>query len=183
MELTAIKKPVFTIDIPTIGKISCRTCTVAEHRRLRAGRDLRNVLERVAVGDIPQTLKAIDIIWSKMYLKKIEDYCNANMDALVLPSAGDFGKPGDKNKECFLQIYTTTDKLVADYAHLSFIEIQDIDIIDYRLIAADAFKHSVLTNKPDGIDYLNGCYCNMHNIFSVEKLRSGSSTEVIITEG
>lgn len=182
MDVTAIRKPVFIIEVPTIGKIPCRTCTVADHRRLRTKRDLRNVLERVAVGDIPQTLRTIEIIWAEMYLNEIEKYCRRNMDALEIPTGGSTGKPGE-NQKCMLNIFTSTDKLVADYAHLSFIEIQDIDIIDYRLLAADAYKYLIMTNKTDGIDFLNGCYCNMHNIFSMDKLTRKNSNEVLITEG
>ena len=178
MDITAIRKPVFNIDIPTIGKIPCRTCTVADHRRLLVMRDLRNVLERVSFGDIPQTLKTVEIIWAKMYLKEIESYCRKNPDALMIPTQGGAGD-GEK---CLLDIFTSADKLVADYAHLSFIEILEIDIIDYRLLAADAYKHMILTNKVDGIKYLNGCYCNMHNISSAEKLTRKNNTEVMITE-
>ena len=109
-----------------------------------------------------------------------DEFVEKNKDALAIPSDG--GKSAKDNKECFLSVHTFIDKLVADYAHLSFIQINEIDIIDYKLLAADAYKHMVLTNKPDAVDFLNGCYCNMHDVFSVEKLKRRSA-EVIISEG
>lgn len=180
MELLAIRKPIFTIDVPTIGRISCRTCTVADHRKICVMRDLRSILERVTVEDIPKTLKTIDIMWAKLYLNEIEQYTRDNMDVLAVPSCGEAEDDAEKS---LLKIHTVVDKLVADYAHLSFIEIQDIDIIDYRLIAADAYKHMVMTNKPDAVEYLNECYCNMHEICSMNKIKPGGNTEIMISEG
>ena len=181
MEITAIRKPIFEIDVPTIGKISCRTCSVADHRKLCVMRDLRSILERVTLEDIPQTLKTIDIIWTKLYLNEIEQYTRNNMDVLMIPASGD--SEDEEKEKCLLKIHTVVDKLVADYTHLSFIEIQDIDIIDYRLIAADAYKHMIMTNKPDAVAYLNGCYCNMHEICSMNKIKPGGNTEIMISEG
>jgi len=181
MELFAIKKPVFVIDVPTIGKISCRTCTVADYRRLCVMRDLRNVLERVAVEDVPQTLKAIEMIWAKLYLKEIDEYTQENMDVLAVPSSGD--QDESEEEKCLLKIHTVLDKLAADYAHLSFIEIQEIDIIDYRMIAADAYKYMIMTNKPDAVEYLNGCYLNMHEICSMNKIKPGGGSGITISKG
>ena len=176
-ELTAITKPVFMVDVPMIGKISCRTCSVSDYRKLRFLRELRDILERVCVEDIPKTLRTSEIMWAKLYRDAIDDYVKQNMDALMMPQ----GVKDDDTEEQLFRIYTTEEKLVADYAHLSFIEILDIDIIDYKLIAADAYKHMIMTNKTDAVEYLNGCWLNMHEICSAEKLKQGS--EIIISEG
>lgn len=165
MEITAIKKPVFTIDVPTIGKISCRTCTLREYKQLQTLQGLRNVLENVVIGDIPQTLKAVEIIWAKLYLGAVDDFIGKNKDFLMMPSDG---KEKEQEK-CRLKILTMPEKLAADYTGLNFCEILDLDIIDFKLISADAYKFLVMQNKPDAVKYLNGCYAFMHDLFSADQ--------------
>lgn len=175
MEITAIRKPVFEIDVPTIGKISCRTCTLREFKQLQALRGLRNVLESVAVVDIPETLKAIEIIWAKKYLEAIGNFIEKNKDLLMLPSNG----KESEQEECRLKILTIPEKLAADYTGLNFNEILDLDIIDFKLISADAYKYLIMQNKPDAVKYLNGCYAQMHDLFTADQ-KFASDTITII---
>ena len=174
MELTAIKKPVFSIDVPTIGKIACRTCSLREYKQLQTFNGLRNILEKTAVGNIPQTLKAIEIIWAKKYKEAIDSFTDANKDFFSIPTDG----KEDKKDECRLKILTMPEKIVSDYTGLNFSEILELDIIDFRLITADAYKYLIMQNKPDAVKYLNGCYAYMHDLFTADQ--DFSDTEITI---
>lgn len=175
MEITAIKKPVFEIDVPTIGKISCRTCSLREHKQVKALRSLRSVLENVTEGDVPQTLKAIEIIWARKYLAAIDSFIRSNADYLSIPTDG----KEDSTEECRLKILTIQEKLASDYTGLSFIELSDLDIIDFNLIVADAYKHMIMANKPDAVKYLNGCYAYMHDMFTADKSSTADTITII----
>ena len=175
MEITAIRKPIFTIDVPTIGKISCRTCSLREYKQLRTLRGLRNILENIAVNDIPQTLKTAEIIWAEKYLKAVDDFIHDYRDFLELPTDGK-----EKEQEiCRLKILTMPEKIAADYTGLDFNEILDLDIIDFKLITADAYKYMIMQNKPDAVKYLNGCYAYMHDLFTAEQNFSADSITII----
>lgn len=175
MEITAIKKPVFEIDVPTIGKISCRTCSLREHKQVKALRSLRSVLENVTEGDVPQTLKAIEIIWARKYLAAIDGFVKDNADYLSVPTDG----KDDSTEECRLKILTMPEKLAADYTGLNFMELLDLDIIDFDLIVADAYKHMIMANKPDAVKYLNGCYAYMHDLFTADQSSAADTITII----
>lgn len=175
MEITAIKKPVFEIDVPTIGKISCRTCSLREHKQVKALRSLRSVLENVTDGDVPQTLKAIEIIWARKYLAAIDGFVKDNADYLSVPTDG----KDDSTEECRLKILTMPEKLAADYTGLNFMELLDLDIIDFDLIVADAYKHMIMANKPDAVKYLNGCYAYMHDLFTADQSSAADTITII----
>lgn len=175
MEITAIKKPVFNIDVPTIGKISCRTCSLREHKQVKALRSLRSVLESVTEGDVPQTLKAIEIIWARKYLAAIDGFVKDNADYLSVPTDG----KEDSTEECRLKILTMPEKLAADYTGLNFAELLDLDIIDFDLIVADAYKHMIMANKPDAVKYLNGCYAYMHDLFTADQSSTADTITII----
>lgn len=175
MEITAIKKPVFEIDVPTIGKISCRTCSLREHKQVKALRSLRSVLENVTEGDVPQTLKAIEIIWARKYLAAIDGFVKDNADYLSVPTDG----KDDSTEECRLKILTMPEKLAADYTGLNFAELLDLDIIDFDLIVADAYKHMIMANKPDAVKYLNGCYAYMHDLFTADQSSAADTITII----
>lgn len=175
MEITAIKKPVFEIDVPTIGKISCRTCSLREHKQVKALRSLRSVLENVTEGDVPQTLKAIEIIWARKYLAAIDGFVKDNADYLSVPTDG----KDDSTEECRLKILTMPEKLAADYTGLNFMELLDLDIIDFDLIVADAYKHMIMANKPDAVKYLNGCYAYMHDLFTADRNCTADTITII----
>lgn len=53
--------------------------------------------------------------------------------------------------------YTTSDKLVADYANLSIYEVDNISILDYWLLERDAFIGK-LSQTEKGREYLNNSY-------------------------
>ena len=53
--------------------------------------------------------------------------------------------------------YTTSDKLVADYANLSIYEVDKISILDYWLLERDAFIGK-LSQTEKGREYLNNAY-------------------------
>ena len=174
MELLAIRKPIFTIDVPTIGRISCRTCTLREYKQLQAFQGLRDILGSVAVGDIPQTLKAAEILWAKKYLEAIEDFAEKNKDILKIPTDGK-----EDDEKCRLKIVTLQEKLASDYSGLNFRELLDLDIIDYKLITADAYKHMIMCNKTDAVKYLNGCYAYMHDLFTADQSYAADTITII----
>lgn len=165
MEITDFIKPILKIDVPTVAVIPCRTCTIAQYKKLRRLENAADVLKAVSLADkLPDILLNTAVyIWAEKYIEAIEDYCSNNVDWLAVPSDGT-----EDAKRAKLEVFTAADKLVADYARLSFRELQSVDVIDYRLLLADAVKHNIYKNKEDAVDYLNGCYCNMHDMFTAD---------------
>ena len=123
----------------------------------------------------PQTLKAIEIIWARKYLAAIDSFVKDNADYLSVPTDG----KDNSTEECRLKILTMPEKLAADYTGLNFMELLDLDIIDFDLIVADAYKHMIMANKPDAVKYLNGCYAYMHDLFTADRNSTADTITII----
>lgn len=54
-------------------------------------------------------------------------------------------------------IYTISDKLVMDYARLTWYELADLDLYEYLLLRRDAFIHTARQTE-EGEKYLNNAW-------------------------
>ena len=93
------------------------------------------------------------------YREAVEKYCEDNIDIFGLPKS--FGM--DSGEECRLPVITYGERLVYEHSGLSFDKIAELDILDFRMLLADAVKYRVL-NRSDGKgrEFLNECYDFMH---------------------
>lgn len=174
IELTECKKPVFEISLPTIGKIKCKTCSRRDFIHLRQERDLYSILSSVTDDAIPEKiLKTALRLWAKRYLRAISKYIEDNKDFLTVPTDG-----SEEKEKCRLSVVTMDEKLVSDYTKLDFIKIGEINIIDYMLILSDAYKEMIFKNKPKAVEYLNGCWCYMHDKMSTDDIFTGGKTVI-----
>lgn len=167
MNLTQEFKPIFKINVPIMGEVRCRTCTVEQFNDLSHFRNIRDVMESIIVGHIPNTLKVTELQFVKEYITAVNKYCEEHKETLVIPYDNGYTammreKKGDEYDEPLkFVIETQCDKIVCDYARISFIELGSVDIIDYRKLAADAYKFNAVSNRIDGVEYLNNCWCVM----------------------
>ncbi len=158
MDMTALAKPEFKIDVPLTGVISCRTCTVGTYRRLKCGTFDPEDIKGIIIGELPSFLHSTLVIFIRKYIAEIDKFCDENCDALKIP---DNGEPPEKR--CRLNINTFYDHCVYSYSGIDFERINDMNIIDYRLILSDSVKLMILQNKKDPVEYLNSCWCYMHD--------------------
>ena len=95
----------------------------------------------------------------KTYREAVEKYCEDNIDIFGLPKS--FGM--DSGEECRLPVVTYAERLVYEHSGLPFDKISELDILDFRMLLADAVKYRVL-NRSDGKgkEFLNECYDFMH---------------------
>lgn len=163
MDISMFAKPVFKIDVPLTGIISCRTCTVGAYRRFECGTFSEKDIESVIIGNMPPFLLSTKIIFVKKYIEEIEKYCDDNCDVLKVP---DDGKPPEK--KCKLNVNTYYDHCVYEYSGIDLERINEMDIIDYRLLLSDSIKLTILKNKTDAVEYLNGVWCYMHDKATID---------------
>lgn len=177
IELTETAKPVFTVALPTIGEIHCKVCSYSDYMRLKFGQDPKDILISVGIEieDIHDVLlNTVGKIWAREYLSQLHRYKHENMDVLEIPHDG-----STPEKKCHMYMATMEKKLVSDYTRLDFVQIGEINIIDYWLVLSDAYKQLIFQNKLDAVDYLNGCYCYMHDLLSPDILPDNISSDRI----
>ena len=66
-------------------------------------------------------------------------------------------EPEDKNDKIKYTIYTSSDRMVADYARMDIYAVDDISVLEYWLLERDAFITAMSRTK-DGRKYLNNAY-------------------------
>lgn len=158
MVITAFPKPIFRVDVPAAGVISCRSCSVLVYRRLCCGAYTAADISGIIIGDVPPLIHSTLTIFVKNYIKALDDYRKRNCDILAVPDDGSV--PEEK---CRLGVSTFYDHCVYEYSGFDFERINELDIIDYWLLLADSVKLMVLKNKQEPEKYLNGCWCYMHD--------------------
>lgn len=158
MVITAFQKPIFRVDVPLVGVIPCRSCSVIVYRRLCCGAYTAEDIKEIIYGDIPPLIHSTLTILIKKYISALDDYRKKNCDILAVPDDGNV--PEEK---CRLGVSTFYDHCVYEYSGIDIERINDMDIIDYWLLLSDAVKLMVLKNKQEPEKYLNGCWCYMHD--------------------
>lgn len=66
-------------------------------------------------------------------------------------------EPEDKDDKIKYTVYTSADKMVADYARMDIYAVDDISVLEYWLLERDAFITAMSRTK-DGRKYLNNAY-------------------------
>lgn len=165
--VSPFNKPVFMLPCPPIGVVRGRICSkrIYDKVTLAVSGNVDKKTLYVILGNIAPDAKlsvigitgAVKLI--KAYREAVEKYCEDNIDIFGLPKS--FGM--DSGEECRLPVVTYAERLVYEHSGLSFDKISDLDILDFRMLLADAVKYRVL-NRSDGKgkEFLNECYDFMH---------------------
>lgn len=167
LSVSPFDKPVFMLPCPPIGAVRGCICSKRIYDRIifTAGGNVdRKALSGILAAIAPDAkLSVIGITGAvkliKAYREAIEKYCEDNIDIFGLPKS--FGM--DSGEECRLPVVTYAERLVYEHSGLSFDKISDLDILDFRMLLADAVKYKML-NRSDGKgkEFLNECYDFMH---------------------
>lgn len=165
MRLLPITLPQFKIEVPLIGTFLFSVCTVGEYKQLKMQDSVRQIFEKLAsTENLPDSMLHSSIeIWRIKYIEAVESYIESQKDCLCVPTDGSVGE-----EKCMFPVLTMEEKMFCDYTGLNFLQMNEINYIDYRLIVADAAKLNVIKNKTDGIKYLNSCYGYMFDRFSLD---------------
>lgn len=166
---TSISKPEFIIPCPPLGAARVRVCCKKTWDIITVickgcGSPLQI---KEAVNEIAPEINAellgitCGMAFLKQYRDTLEEYMSRNKDYFGFPEKLDFEAMNEE--KCRLPVMTYAENLVHQHTGLNFIEIQELDILDYRMLFADAVKLRILS-RPDGKgkQYLNDCYDYMH---------------------
>lgn len=166
--VSPFKKPVFMLPCPPLGAVGAHICRKITFDRIiilsgeavGSAEDMKEVISEIA----PEAnFSAMGITGASLFIKKyreaVEKYCEDNIDIFGLPQTFCM----DCGEKCKLPVITYGERLVHEHSGLSFSEIAELDVLDYRMLLADAVKFKVL-NRADGKgkEFLNECYDFMH---------------------
>lgn len=170
--ISPFEKPVFKIDVPPLGVKSVPICSKGIWDQLvlsaesDSERDIRRSAE--ALSDFPDHVP-VSVLKKFIcnYKEIVEKYCDIYKDIFMIPEKPDF--ESDDNEKIRLPVITFGESVVAEYTGFDFDRINELDILDYRMLLADACKLKILRRADgEGKKYLNECYDYMHqnsNIF------------------
>lgn len=165
--LFPFEKPVFTLSCPPFGEVRAGVCRKITYDRIefflngggaaRVREIMREILPELDFEDVTFSTA---FVFLRAYKEAIEDYCQKNTDIFAVPEKVDFS---EEKVQIKLPIITASERLVHEHSGLSFAEINELDILDYRILLADSVKVNILS-RPDGKgrEYLNECYDCMH---------------------
>ncbi|MCM1525561.1 MAG: hypothetical protein NC120_14035 [Ruminococcus sp.] len=169
--ISPFEKPVFKISVPPLGVKSVPICSKGIWDRLLMSavsdseKDIRKSAE--ALSDFPENVP-VSLLKKFIcdYRESVEAYCEMNKDIFMIPEKPDFENDDEKIR---LPVITFCENIVAEYTGFDFDRINELDILDYRMLLADACKLKILRRADgEGKKYLNECYDYMHrnsNIF------------------
>ena len=168
LELTPYTKPKFNIPLPPKAVYSVGSCCKGDYDKIvlavatAAGSGVYQQLTEKLLGKKPKAATDVGCyVFLKKYRETLDKYMDGNIDFMRIPEKPDFGK--DDNKAVKFPIATCGERFVAEHTGLNFIEINQLDIIEYRLFLADAVKMRILRREDGkGGEYLNECYNFMH---------------------
>lgn len=166
---TSLCKPDFIIPCPPLGAARVRVCSkriwdiiTVISKGFGSPAQIREAVKEIA-PEINAELLGITcgMAFLKTYRDTLEEYMNRNKDYFGFPEKLDFDAMNEE--KCRLPVMTYGENLVHMHTGFNFAEIQELDILDYRLLFADAVKLRILS-RPDGEGkkYLNDCYDYMH---------------------
>ena len=167
MTLTPFNKPVFTLPCPPVGTVRGRTCRKSTFDRIIlalnssfTAEEMRSLLTEIS----PDTdFGIMGLTGARLFLGEyrnaVEKYCEDNVDIFGIPKA--FGT--DSGGHCRLPVITYAERLVYEHSGLNFFQIAELDVLDYRMLLADAVKYRILQREDGkGREFLNECYSFMH---------------------
>lgn len=163
--ITLFEKPVFKIPLIPVGMMSVPVCSkgiwdALIFSRCGKGEMLRKTAKALC-KDIPDNMPLSSLReFADRYIDCVNEYCKANCDFFSLPEKPDFEHDEEPLK---LPVLTTGENLVKEHTGFDFDRINELDILDYRTLLADACKLRILRRADGkGREYLNECYDFMH---------------------
>lgn len=163
--LFPFKKPVFTLSCPPFGEVRARACRKIIFDEIvyflsGGGTDHGRLIKEIAVDKLPDNISlATAAVFLNAYRNAVEEYCEENIDIFGIPRKLDF----EEHEKIKLPVITASERLVHEHSGLDLFRINELDILDYRLLLADSVKLNILERADGkGKEYLNECYDCMH---------------------
>lgn len=170
MFILPFEPPVYTEDTQIYGVIRIPVCSKADWDYLiyALAMDSQSqcveAIKRIGVTDIPDSAPAFIIKrvlsnYKAFILKFCEDY----LDIFEVPDKPDFD--GEFAEKLKTTIFTFEQNYIHNHTGLNFLQIQQLNILEYKMLLADAVKLKILSRADGkGKEYLNECYNAMHKI-------------------
>ncbi len=98
------------------------------------------------------------------YLASLKSYREKHIDIMKIPEKTDF--TGKSEKPPF-PVITYAERLVREHSGLDFERQAELPVTEFWILLADAVKSRIL-ERPDGIEYLQQCYNDMHRISTIK---------------
>lgn len=98
------------------------------------------------------------------YLTVLKAYREKHIDIMKIPEKTDF--TGKSEKPPF-PVITYAERLVREHSGLDFEKQADLPVTEFWILLADAVKSRIM-ERPDGIEYLQQCYNDMHRISTIK---------------
>lgn len=102
-----------------------------------------------------QLIKDYDIDTLIIALVRLFELANETEGKYTLPY---FPSEESEEEGYSYEVYTGSDKIVADYAKLSIIEVNNLNYVDFLILRKDAYINK-MSQTEKGRDYLEQCYC------------------------
>lgn len=98
------------------------------------------------------------------YLAALKAYREKHIDIMKIPERTDFS--GKSEKPPF-PVMTYAERLVREHSGLDFERQAELPVTEFWILLADAVKSRIM-ERPDGIEYLQQCYNDMHRISNIK---------------
>lgn len=165
--LFPFEKPVFTLSCPPFGEVRAGVCRKITYDRIEfflngggAARVREIMREILPEFDFENVTVTTAFVFLTAYKNAIDEYCEKNKDIFEVPEKVDFSEEKEKLK---LPVVTSAERLVYEHSGLNFAAINELDILDFKMLLADSVKISILSRMDGkGREYLNECYDCMH---------------------
>ncbi len=165
--ITPFEKPVFPVTLPPVGIINVPVCSKHTWDVIniaRSGREIKRAAYLLA--EIPEDMPIQSLCeFVSGYIKAVNDYCEDFADIYGIPDKPDFEHDEEETK---LPVLTFGERIVREHTGFDFDRINELDILDYKLLLADACKIKILGRSDgSGKAYLNECWEFMHRKSSI----------------
>lgn len=98
------------------------------------------------------------------YLAALKSYREKHIDIMKIPEKTDF--TGKSEKPPF-PVITYAERLVREHSGMDFEKQAELPVTEFWILLADAVKSRIM-ERPDGIEYLQQCYNDMHRISTIK---------------
>lgn len=162
MNITQIEPPVFVIStqVPK-AEVAIGTPNKADYYKLISHSKCLGIIEKYALTELPPLTETTSDIFVKIWLEKMSEYRQNNMDFMCVPEKTDFSY-SKKDKDAF-PVITIAEHVVYEHTGLNFADQLELPITEYWLLLADALKMK-MSETEKGREYLRECYNDMHEI-------------------
>lgn len=165
--ITPFEKPVFPVILPPVGVLEVPVCSKHTWDVIGIARSDREIKRAAGLlADIPEGMPAVSLrAFVDGYIKAVNEYCDAAVDIYGIPDKPDFEHDEEETR---LPVLTFGEHIVREHTGFDFDRINELDILDYKLLLADACKLKILGRSDgSGKQYLNECWEYMHRKSSI----------------